>query len=324
MFTNTTGQQNTAFGRGALYSSNGDSNTAVGYHALYNTTTGGDNVAVGRAALYTSTTGSENIAIGKNAGYSCTSSQNVFVGGEGCGDSVSSGSECVFMGAFAGTAVSTGSGNTLIGPSAGSALTTGSYNTFIGKDTGRDTTTGDGNVHLGRNTYGSAAGAIQIVIGNTVTSAGDYTFTFGNNSLGKVYNSYNSNASWTRSSDERKKKEIATNTDCGLNFINDLRTVTYKWKSPSEFPNTFDGYDASVTEPSHANKMYGFIAQEVKATLDKHNITDFNGWTEDAKGEQGISYEMFVMPLVKAVQELSAKNDALAAEVEQLKSQLNN
>ena len=26
MFTNTTGQQNTAFGRGALYSSNGDSN----------------------------------------------------------------------------------------------------------------------------------------------------------------------------------------------------------------------------------------------------------------------------------------------------------
>ena len=28
--------------------------------------------------------------------------------------------------------------------------------------------------------------------------------------------------------------------------------------------------------------------------------------------------------LVKAVQELSAKNDALAAEVEQLKSQLNN
>ena len=67
---------------------------------------------------------------------------------------------------------------------------------------------------------------------------GNYTFTFGNNSLGKVYNSYNSNASWTRSSDERKKKEITENTDCGLNFINDLRTVTYKWKSPSEFPNT--------------------------------------------------------------------------------------
>ena len=59
--------------------------------------------------------------------------------------------------------------------------------------------------------------------------------------------------------------------------------------------------------------MYGFIAQEVKAALDKHNITDFNGWTETSDGEQGISYEMFVMPLVKAVQELSAKVTALEA-----------
>ena len=57
--------------------------------------------------------------------------------------------------------------------------------------------------------------------------------------------------------------------------------------------------------------MYGFIAQEVKAALDKHNITDFNGWTEGDDGEQGISYEMFIMPLVKAVQELSAKVTAL-------------
>ena len=57
--------------------------------------------------------------------------------------------------------------------------------------------------------------------------------------------------------------------------------------------------------------MYGFIAQEVKAALDKHNITDFNGWTESSQGVQGISYEMFIMPLVKAVQELSAENTAL-------------
>jgi hypothetical protein len=59
--------------------------------------------------------------------------------------------------------------------------------------------------------------------------------------------------------------------------------------------------------------MYGFIAQEVKEALDKHNITDFAGWNEGKDGEQGISYEMFVMPLVKAVQELSAKVKALEA-----------
>ena len=59
--------------------------------------------------------------------------------------------------------------------------------------------------------------------------------------------------------------------------------------------------------------MYGFIAQEVKQVLDKHNITDFNGWTEETDGSQQISYEMFVMPLVKAIQELSVKVTALEA-----------
>ena len=38
----------------------------------------------------------------------------------------------------------------------------------------------------------------------------------------------------------------------------------------------------------------------------------------------GMKYERLVPVLVNAIKELSAKNDALAAEVEQLKSQLNN
>ena len=78
-------------------------------------------------------------------------------------------------------------------------------------------------------------------------------------------------------------------------------------------PNTFNNYNADQTEAVHKDKMYGFIAQEVKEALDKHNITDFNGWTQDPDGLQGISYEMFVMTLVKAVQELSAKVTALEA-----------
>jgi hypothetical protein len=68
--------------------------------------------------------------------------------------------------------------------------------------------------------------------------------------------------------------------------------------------------------------MYGFIAQEVKTALDTHGITDFSGWVEhEGNGnQQGISYEMFVMPLVKAVQELSAKNDALEARLSALEN----
>jgi hypothetical protein len=63
--------------------------------------------------------------------------------------------------------------------------------------------------------------------------------------------------------------------------------------------------------------MYGLIAQEVKASLDKHNITDFGGWNEIDNTIQSVSQEMFVHPLIKAVQELSA-------EVQELKKQLEN
>ena len=80
---------------------------------------------------------------------------------------------------------------------------------------------------------------------------------------------------------------------------------------------------AEQTEALYTEKMYGFIAQEVKAAMDTHNITGFNGWhvtSEDQGSQQGISYEMFVMPLVKAVQELSAKNDALETRIAALEA----
>ena len=125
-----------------------------------------------------------------------------------------------------------------------------------------------------------------------------------------------------KSSDERLKKDIQTNTDCGLDFINDLRTTTYKWKAPSELPTDFDAYNADVTEAEHSNKLYGLIAQEVKQALDDNNITDFAGWhTDDVTGIQGISYEMFVVPLLKAVQELSTKCDSLQNEINTLKGE---
>ena len=137
----------------------------------------------------------------------------------------------------------------------------------------------------------------RIVIGTSIAAGSDNTFRFGK-AGNQVINTFTSNATFTRSSDVSLKKDIQTNEDCGLDFINDLRTVTYKW----------------IDDSSYKEKMYGFVAQEVKAALDKHNITDFNGWTQEEEGGlQGISYEMFVMPLVKAVQELSAKVTALEA-----------
>ena len=61
--------------------------------------------------------------------------------------------------------------------------------------------------------------------------------------------------------------------------------------------------------------IHGLIAQEVKQALDKQNIDTFSGWGEEDDGRQQVSFEAFVLPLIKSVQELSA-------EVNQLKQQL--
>ena len=45
---------------------------------------------------------------------------------------------------------------------------------------------------------------------------------------------------------------------------------------------------------------------------------------DEADPSYGIKYERLVPVLVNAIKELSAKNDVLASEIEQLKSQLNN
>ena len=63
------------------------------------------------------------------------------------------------------------------------------------------------------------------------------------------------------------------------------------------------------------NTVHGFIAQEVKQALDNAGVDTFQGWNEAKDGRQRLSLGSFVIPLIKAVQELSA-------EVKQLKKQL--
>ena len=65
--------------------------------------------------------------------------------------------------------------------------------------------------------------------------------------------------------------------------------------------------------------MHGLIAQEVKAALDAEGVTTFAGWDEGPDGVQAVSREMFITPLIKAVQELTAQVESLKAEVAALK-----
>ena len=323
--SNTTGLSNTAVGSGALDATiGGSNNAAVGTAALGANTTGNNNVAMGSLALDANTEGASNCGFGLHAlGANTTASNNTAVGQQ------------------AGRLVSTGAKNTFMGSLAGDKITTGDKNIFIGYDAGSNTgpaDTEDGNIIIG-NLGGQNCTATNnigigdetnfqghtntIVMGLNVDSVASNTFTFGKgDGNDRVSNGYTSNATFARVSDVRYKKEIKDNDDCGLDFINDLRPVTFKWKAKSEINKDLPDYDATKTEADHKEKLYGLIAQEVKEALDKNNITDFGGWEkEKTSGINKVAQAMFIYPLIKAVQELSEQVTTLQSEIAILKGE---
>jgi hypothetical protein len=99
-----------------------------------------------------------------------------------------------------------------------------------------------------------------------------------------------------------------------------LRPVTFTWKPSNEIDSSLPYYN-EVNQRDTNTVIHGLIAQEVKAALDAEGCSTFNGW--DAGNEdtiQAISREMFVSPLIKAIQELSAANEALTARIAALEA----
>jgi len=326
----TTGLQNTIIGAAAGDAvTTGTNNVYIGYGAATTDDQSDQNVVVGAQAAVNMNHGNEigyaTIAGFQASYYNVTGVANTCFGYRaGFGVSGNSNSANTFIGTQAGIGVTTGSNNTTVGHNVGTSITSGDDNQFMGKDAGDTVTTGSRNICIGRNVNPSAAdGTNQITLGHDINGDSNGTFSFGSSS-GIVHNHFGSDATWTRTSDERLKKNI-TDTDLGLSFINDLRTVKYNWKGSHELDSTDSQlehlYKADPADNTMETDvtMHGFIAQEVKAALDTAGVDDWAGWEEDSKGVQRISREMFVIPLVKAVQELSAQVTALQAEVNTLK-----
>jgi hypothetical protein len=61
--------------------------------------------------------------------------------------------------------------------------------------------------------------------------------------------------------------------------------------------------------------MVQALAQEVKSALDTAGVDDFGGWSENKDGIQALSVSSFVIPLIKAVQELSQQVEDLKAKI---------
>jgi len=157
----------------------------------------------------------------------------------------------------------------------------------------------------------------EIVIGKDVGGAGTSTFVFGSGAYDTACD-FNS-TTWTNPSDVRLKEDIQ-NEEIGLDFINDLRPVTFLWKKEKDIPQELKPYkEGSERRAGNGKYNHGFIAQEVKEVIDNHNLKDgFDMWKKDeTDGRQRIGESALIPILTKAIQELSAK-------VEDLEKQLNN
>jgi hypothetical protein len=266
-------------------------------------------------------TGDNNIAIGYVAGNQLTSgSENVFVGAE-AGDGTDDGAECVAIG-FRALSSNCGSNNVAVGANAGLSVT-GTGNILIGKGAAQNTTaltSGQNNIVIGLNARTNAATTNNaIVMGEAVSGQANNNFSFGVGTTDS--NIVFGETSITAPSDERYKEDITTAT-AGLAFIKDLRPVTFKWKKEKDVPTNSDSYvEDSNTRVmlSNGETNHGFIAQEVKTVIDNHpEIKDgFSMWAEQegADKRQRLGSTALIPILTKAIQELSAKNDALEARI---------
>ncbi|MBN8538668.1 MAG: tail fiber domain-containing protein [Deltaproteobacteria bacterium] len=122
------------------------------------------------------------------------------------------------------------------------------------------------------------AGIISPAVDNTTTlGSATYRFTTVYATNGTI-----------NTSDRREKKDIY-DTNLGLDFINKLRPVSYRWNT---------GIDNDV--------HYGLIAQEAEQVIDeigkgeKTSIVTHDETTD----RYGVRYSELISPLIKAVQEL--------------------
>jgi len=286
--SNTTGYYNTASGCKALYSNTtGEYNTANGVEALYSNTTGYRNTASGYKALYSNTTGEYNTANGVEALYSNT----------------------------------TGYYNIANGYFALYSNTSGYYNTANGNSTLFLNTTGDHNTALGYDAFSNGnAYTNSTGLGFDAEPGASNTVRIGNNAVSTI----GGYANWSNVSDGRFKKNVQENV-VGLEFIKKLRPVTYQLNMDAiaGFNKTPDSLRLPESEKlKGAEIQTGFIAQEVEQAAQSVGY-DFHGVDKpkNKTSHYGLRYAEFVVPLVKAVQELSEENENQQQTIDKLKEQ---
>ncbi|WP_428661626.1 tail fiber domain-containing protein [Runella sp.] len=309
---------NVAVGYSALYGYGlagtgkfkGIRNVALGAYAAYQDTSGSFNVAIGYQALQVKKAGSGNTVIGENF------STGAFFGYDYVSQSTSIGLNrgasvrTTAIGVMAMNRVvpeNTLMFNTAVGYDAlsyGSSTTvTGTQNTVFGSNALYNLSTGNQNVAIGAEVEAFpsqvSTGNNNILIGfsaNVPSASGNNQVRVGSNTT--TYAAVQ--VAWNCSSDHRWKENIQP-IGLGMNFIKELRPVTYHRKGNAD-----------------SEHEMGLIAQEVEEALNKLGIKDLGLLHKDENGYLSLRYNDLIPILVKALQEQQEEIEKLQKESQQL------
>ena len=311
----TTGSSMTAIGYNALGQAvDGTANSALGHEALRYATSGSNLTAIGNKALEQVTTASNQTAVGSGAARYVTTATNITCVGYNAGHAKQTGDSLTAVGNSC-LRQATGNNNTAVGNNAGYGITTGQNNTAVGHYTqmlnnptdntmvghfAGYNTSGNQNTGIGQGALNACSGNNNTCLGvgaNPSSSTSGNQVTLGNSSINNLRCADTSISSL---SDRRDKTDII-DLPVGLDFINKVRAVRFKWQT-REGVATKDGTIRG-----------GFIAQELQDVM-----TDFDAsWldlVQDENPEKLEAKQGKLLPvMVKAIQELSAKVTALEA-----------
>ncbi len=295
---NTTGSYNTHIGNGAGGdASTGDFNTTLGYAAGANTETGRCNTFVGAFAGGDNNRNNQNNAnFNTYLGYKTGLTNREGINNAGFGTFADLTSTNVSHSTFMGTHARVGAdGATVIG--------------YLSKGTGQN------GVSIGARSSVTATNSIAIGYLANVSTANEVII--GN----AAHASIGGYVNWTATSDGRFKTDVKEDV-IGLDFINQLRPVTYHFDTEKIMEHkgqTIPTDLKNALADKNQIRYTGFIAQEVDSVAQAVNF-DFSGVDKPNTDNEnpdsyrdyyGIRYAEFVVPLVKATQELSQKVEAL-------------
>lgn len=214
-----------------------------------------------------------------------------------------------------------------------SAMATGIA--FYTGSTGEDAATANG-------TFGTER--IRIDASGNIKPASDNAYTCG--ASGARWSAVWA-ANGTIQTSDRRDKTAIEDSALGLEFIERLRPVSYVWKVGGvEVSQEIDFWqdvpvewndDGAVTKTESRpvyktvetpkpgkRRHFGLIAQEVRAALDACGVQDFGGHVltdpNDPDSQQALRFDELTAPLIRAVQELSARDRASQARIEKLEA----